>query len=205
MFNRFWLCTLLVLGFGISSCVPMTYNYERIEAPDAVRFKDVCRGTVGPPSTVYYPFNGIYISLNFSSTTFGLHIPEGMTVQLNGNAIKVDGVSNAGQVQKIVHFKASRQGAVGNDDPPEFRALPDPYTTPHNLGPFVGSSNGDRYVYYFFTGVDEINANRGASLPFDLLYGTIELPSMTINGHRYEPQILPFKQTKFSEISPINC
>jgi hypothetical protein len=205
MFCRFWLCTSFVLGFGMSGCVPMTFNYERIDAPDAVRFKAVCRGTVGPPSTVYYPFHGIYISLNFSSTTFGLHIPEGVTVQLNGNAIKVDGVSKSGQAQKIVHFKASRQGAVGNDDPPEFRALPDPYTSTDNFGPFVGSSNGDRYVYYFFTGVDDIDVSRGASLPFDLLYGTIELPSMTIDGHRYEPQILPFKQTKFSEISPINC
>jgi hypothetical protein len=205
MFHRFWLCTSFILAFGMSGCVPMTVTYERIEAPDAVRFKDICRGTVGPPSTVYYPFHGIYISLNFASTTFGLHIPEGVTVQLNDNAIKVDGVSKSGQVQKTVHFKAFRQGAAGNDDPPEFRALPDPYTSRDNLGPYVGSSNGDRYVYYFFMGVDEADAHRGASLPFGLLYGTIELPSMTIDGHRYEPQILPFKQARFSEISPINC
>jgi hypothetical protein len=205
MFRRLWFCTAFGLGLGMSGCVPMTSTYERIDVPDAVRFKDVCRGTVGPPSTVYYPYHGIYISLNFGAAALGLHIPEGMTVQLNDNAIKVAGLSKSGQVQKIVHFKASRQGAVGNNDPPEFRALPDPYTSPDSLGPYVGSSNGDRYVYYFFSGVDEIRVDRGASLPSDLLYGTVELPSMTINGHRYEPQILPFKQTKFSEIAPINC
>jgi predicted amidohydrolase YtcJ len=34
MFRHFWLCTSFVLGFGMSGCVPMTFNYERIDAPD---------------------------------------------------------------------------------------------------------------------------------------------------------------------------
>jgi hypothetical protein len=197
-------CALLLGSVFLTGCVPMSSTYERIDAPDAKYFKSICRATVGPPSTVYYPYHGIYISLNFSSTRFGLHIPEGMTVQLDDNAIKVYGVSKSGPIQKTVHFKAFPQGAGGNDDPPQF-AVRAPYTSPGTLGPFEGRSVGDRYVYYFFMGVDDDQPNRMVSLPFDLTEGTIELPAMTINGQHFEPQILPFKQTKYSEISPINC
>jgi hypothetical protein len=197
-------CTLLLGSVFLAACVPMSSTYERIDAPDAKYFKSICRATVGPPSTAYYPYHGIYISLNFSSTRFGLHVPEGMTVQLNDNTIKVNGVSKSGPVQKTVHFKAFPQGAGGNGDPPEFAVMA-PYTLPDTLGPFEGRSVGSRYVYYFFMGVDDDHPNRMASLPFDLTEGTIELPAMTINGQHFEPQILPFKQTKYSEISPINC
>src|SRR5277367_2989162 len=72
-----------------SACVPKSSTYEHINLPGAVYFKNSCRGTVGPPATVYYPFHGIYISLNFTFTTFGLHIPEGMTVRLSDNTITV--------------------------------------------------------------------------------------------------------------------
>jgi hypothetical protein len=41
--------------------------------------------------------------------------------------------------------------------------------------------------------------------PKGLTEGTIEIPAMTVNGQRYERQILPFKQTKYFEISPVNC
>jgi len=182
----------------------MSSTYERIDASDAVHIKNVCRGTVGPPSTVYYPYHGIYISLDFSSTQFGLHIPEGMTVQLNDNTIKIDGVSQSGHLEQSVHIKRFKQGAAGNNDPPQF-GVTAPYTSPDDLGPFEGRSVGNRYVYYFFMGVDEILPNRTVSLPFDLLYGTIELPAMTINAQRYERQTLPFKQTSYFEISPVNC
>jgi hypothetical protein len=195
---------LAITGCLTAACVPMSSTYERIDAPDAVRFKSICRGTVGPPSTVYYPYHGIYISLNFSSTSFGLHIPEGMTVQLNDNTIKVNGVSKSGPVQKTVHFKAFPQGAGGNDDPPEF-AVRAPYIPPDTLGPFEGRSVGNRYLYYFFMGVDDDHANRMVALPFDLLEGTIELPAISINGQRFERQTLPFKQTSYFEISPVNC
>jgi hypothetical protein len=182
----------------------MSSTYERIDAPDARYFKNICRGTVGPPSTVYYPFHGIYISLNYTFTTFGLHIPEGMTVQLSDNIIKVNGMSKSGPVQTTVHFKTYPRGAAGNNDPPDF-AVSAPYTAADTLGPLEGRSAGGRYVYYLFMGADQNRPNRLISPPFDLTEGTIELPAMIINGQRYEPQILPFKQTQYSEISPINC
>jgi hypothetical protein len=169
-----------------------------------VYFKNICRGTVGPPSTVYYPFHGIYISLNYTFTTFGLHIPEGMTVQLIDNTITVNGTSKSGSVQTTVHFKAYPRGAAGNNDPPEF-AVSAPYTSSDTLGPFEGRSVGSRYVYYLFMGTDANHPGRMISPPFDLTEGTIELPAMIINGERYERQTLPFKQTHYSEISPVNC
>jgi hypothetical protein len=98
-----------------------------------------------------------------------------------------------------------RPSSSGNGDPREFRRLPYPYTSPSDLGPFVGNSVGDRYVYHFFMGTDENNPQRTVTLPVDLLYGTIELPSITINGQRYDRQTLPFKQTRFSEIASVNC
>jgi hypothetical protein len=189
---------------SLAACVPMSSTYERIEASGASYFKNTCRGTVGPPSTVYYPFHGIYISLNFSYTTFGLHIPEGMRVQLNDNTIVVNGVSASGTVQRIVHVKAYPAGSAGNNDPPEF-AVTAFVDSPDSLGPFEGRTAGSRYVYYLFMGVDETHPNRTVSLPNDLIEGSVVLPAMTINGQRFESQTLPFKQAKFSEISPINC
>jgi hypothetical protein len=125
-------------------------------------------------------------------------------VLLNDNTIKVDGVSKSGPVQRTVHFKVFPQGSGGNNDPPEFSVRP-PYTSPDSLGPFEGRSAGNRYVYYFFMGVDDNRPDRTVSLPIDLTEGTIELPAMTINGQRYERQILPFKQASHFEISPVNC
>jgi hypothetical protein len=193
------LCSIL-----LTACFPMSTTYERIDAPDAKYFKSICRGTIGPPSTIYYPFHGIYISLDYTFTTFGLHIPEGMTVQLADNEITVNGVGKSGAVQTTVHFKAYPRGAGGNNDPPDF-ALSATYTSADTLGPFEGRSVGDRYVYYLFMGADDNRPNRLISPPLDLTEGTIELPAMTINGQRYEQQLLPFKQTKYFEISPVNC
>jgi hypothetical protein len=82
---------LLLSSSLLTACVPMSPTYERIDAPDSKYFKSICRGTIGPRSTIYYPFHGIYISLNFTFTSFGLHIPDGTTVQLNDNTIKVNG------------------------------------------------------------------------------------------------------------------
>ena len=196
---------LALIGSVIASaCVPMSTTYERIDAPDGVRFKNICHGSFGPPSTVYYPFHGIYISLNFTFTMLGLHIPEGMTAKLTDNTIKIEGESKSGHVQKIVHFKAFIPGAAGNNDPPEF-SVTAPYTSADNLGPFEGRSVGNRYIYYFFMGVDEDHPNRTVSLPFDLIEGTIVLPAIIINGQRYEPQSLTFKQTKYFGISSVNC
>jgi RHS repeat-associated protein len=46
----------------------------------------------------------------------------------------------------------------------------------------------------------------GGALTFASAYAYgAELPSITINGQRYEPQVLPFDRKSYSELSPINC
>jgi hypothetical protein len=189
---------------AVVACVPLSGTYERVDAPDAVYFKSLCRGRFGPPSTVYFPFHGIYISFNFDYTTFGLHIPDGMTAQLSDNTIRMDGISKSGPIQRTVHFKAFPLDAIRNNYPLEF-AVRAPYTSPDNLGPLEGRSVGDHYVYYMFMGVDDEQPDRWISLPIDLIEGTIELPAMTIDGKRFERQLLPFKQATYSGSGPIEC
>ena len=75
----------------------------------------------------------------------GLHIPEGMTVQLTDNKITVNGVGKSGPVQTTVHFKAYPRGSGGDNDPPDF-ALSATYTSADTLGLFEGRSVGGRYV-----------------------------------------------------------
>jgi hypothetical protein len=54
-------------------------------------------------------------------------------------------------------------------------------------------------------GVDDNNPGHTAPLPSNLLEGTVELPAMTINGHRYERQVLTFKRALFFEFTPVDC
>lgn len=77
--------------------------------------------------------------------------------------------------------------------------------SPDDRGPFVGSTRGNEYVYHFFMGIDENSPGHIGLLPADLLRGTMELPPMTINGHRYERQVLTFKRTLFFAFTLVNC
>src|SRR5260370_19106123 len=110
------LCGVLsgCFGLSLSGCVPMTSMYEKIDVPGAVYFKEMCYASVGPPSVAYYPFHGIFISMNFSSTELGIHVPAGTTVQLNDDTIRIAGTSKSGQFEKSVRIKAFKQGSSGN-------------------------------------------------------------------------------------------
>lgn len=190
----------------LSGCV-WGWRYEQLQAPNAgaVYFKNICRGSSGPPSTIYYPFHGIFISLDLEFVQLGLHLPSGTTAQLNGNTIHIVASTAAGTYDRTVKIRPFRQGSTGDNDPPEFRGLSDPYSSPDDLGPFEGESVGDKYVWHLFLGVLDQNPERSVSLPDDLLRGTIELPSMTINGTRYEAQTLSFSRRSYVGLTPINC
>lgn len=190
----------------LPGCV-WAWRYERIEAPsrDAVYFKTICRGAFGPPSTIYYPFNGIFISVDLEFIQLGLHLPSGTTTQLNGNTIHIVGWTTAGPYDRTVKIRAFRQGSAGSIDASEFTGLSDPYTSADDLGPFNGLSVGNRYVWHLFLGVRDQNPERIESLPDDLRRGSIELPSMTINGTRYEPQTLSFGRRSHVGANAINC
>ena len=196
---------VLLCLLALSGCVPIISQYPRIEASDAVYYRSGCRGGSGPPSVVYYPFHGIFISFDLRYMRLGLHVPAGTTVQLNNPTLRLVGLTDTGAVDLSVQIKAFRHGALGGGNPPEFMALPDPFTSPDNFGPLSGSSKNDRYVWFLFLGIDGQNPQRTALPPKGLVRGTIELPSITINGQRYEPQVLPFDRESYSELSPINC
>jgi hypothetical protein len=183
----------------------MVWRYERIDVPNATRYKNSCHAGFGPPSIVYYPFHDIFISVAFQSAQLGLHLPEGTSAELTDNTIRIRGSAKSGQFEKEVRIRAYRQGSGGNGDPPKFQRLPDPYISPDDFGPFTGITKGDSYVYHFFMGVSDDDPHKTASTPFDLIEGTIELPAMTINGVHYERQILRFHEAHSFEFTTVNC
>lgn len=198
---------IAVVGTLLQGCIPHTLLYSRLEAPDSKYFKSRCFGGAGATSVIYYPFHGIYISLNITGTLrLGLHVPAGEVAQLTDNAIKIEGRSGdetfVGFSGKLI---AARQGSIGAVYPKELRALPDPYSSPDNFGPLMGGSKNGEHVWYFFTAMENGKPNRFSRLPTGLIRGTVELPSISVNGVNYGPQIIPFKQDTYFELGPINC
>ena len=124
------------------------------------------------------------------------------TIGITGKQYILDELSKIGT--NMVDLGYSGGGAAGNNDPVEF-SVSAPDIAPDYLGPFEGRSVGNRYVYYLFLGTDDDRYSHLKSPPFHLTEGTIELPAMIINGIHYDSQILSFKQTKYFEISPVNC
>jgi hypothetical protein len=187
-----------------TGCVPMDGHYRRIEAPNAQYFKDSCFGGAGPESLIYYPFHGVYISLNVSSRIrLGLHLPEGATAQMNDNVIVIRGRTESQSIERTFKIEATWHGSLGSNDPRQFPMTPDPFTSKGNLGPLYGATHDGRYQWYMFVAVD--NMGRHAVFSDDLLEGTVELPSMTINGVTYGRQRLPFKRFTYTELAPANC
>jgi hypothetical protein len=196
----------VLISLTLPGCFPIVASYAKIEAPDARYFGKSCRGVSGPSSVIYYQFHGIFISLDMDSwVRLGLHIPSGVTAQLNENSIRIDGRTETGNVVFSARIKAAKHGSLGNVHPQEFLALPDPFTGENNLGPFNGASKNGRHVLHLFAAVDDQIPNLLVKAPLGLLSGTIELPSMTVNGQRYERQRLQFKRKSYAELSPINC
>ena len=189
-----------------SACVPALESYERIEVPDARYLRSVCYASTGTPSVVYYPYHGIFISLDVTSwVSLGLHLPAGTTAQLNGNTVHISGTAKTGPVDAIIPIRAARQGSLGGRDPLEFRKLSDPYTSADNFGPLTGDTHDGKYQWYFFISASSDPQPRLIPSPPDLLRGTVELPSITINGQRYEPQSIPFERHVSAFILPVNC
>jgi len=198
---------VVALGFAASSgCAPMRWSYEKIEAPDARYFQNTCHAGSGPPSVAYYPFHGIFISLDVTNWIgLGLHLPAGTTAQLNGNSVRISGTTSSGAVEATIAIRAARHGSLGSGDPREFNALRDPFTSANNFGPLTGDTQDGRYVWYLFISETDDPGPRIIPTPRGLIRGTVELPSMTINGERYDPQVLPLQHQVYAGISSINC
>jgi hypothetical protein len=200
----------VVIGMGatVGGCVPTVSGYLKIEAPEARYLETSCNAGIGLPSIVYYPYHGVFISLDITTwVAFGVHVPAGNTVRLEGNRVRISGTSRQGLVDVRMPIWAGRQGSVGAVLPPEFRGLPDPFTSRDFFGPLQGASRDGHNLWYFFlaeTGAGE-GQIRTISAPRGLQRGSVELPPMTINGQHYDAQTLQFERHVHLELIPVNC
>ncbi len=198
-------CVAVLAYLGLSGCIPMRYPYEQINVADARYFKRMCYHTFGPPSVAYYPFHGIFISLDVTNTiALGLHLPAGTTVELNGNTVHITGSADSGAIDTTIPIRAARHDYVRKGDPLEFSAR-DTFTSASNFGPLLGDTSNGRNLWYLFISATSEPVPHVIPTPYGLIRGTVELPPITINGQSYEAQSIPFERRVHTEISPINC
>lgn len=190
----------------LSGCVPYTTTYPKIQVADAKYFHPGCGAEFGSGSMVYYPFHGIYISIDLRAARFGLHIPSETVVQLNGRTIQIDGVIGTTAYKATFDLKAASHASIGTGaEPPEFMASVDHYTTPDNLGPLEGGSDGKYLLWYLYLVVSQQDPRQPARISTEVTEGSVEIPSMTINGQTYESQKLKFIRERFVGLAAVNC
>jgi hypothetical protein len=183
----------------LAGCFPISGTYLRIDAPEARYFGSSCHGVTGPPAVVYFPFHGAFISLSIDSAVLlGFHLPAGTTGQLNGGEIKVEGES--AEVVQVFHIAPTSRGSLGTVHPDEFYRGPDLCWPKAGFGPFVGETKNGGHAWCMFT-----TSSHSEALPRGLTSGVIEIPSVTVNGIRYETQRIPFKRQSYVNWETINC
>jgi hypothetical protein len=153
----------------------------------------------------YYPFHGIFISLDVThSVTLGLHLPAGTTAALDGKTVRIIGSADSGPVDATIPIRAAQHDYVYKYD--QFEANPrDTFTSADYFGPLLGDTNGGRDLWYSFISETSEQIPHLILTPKGLIRGTVELPPITINGQSYEGQSVPFEHRVHTEISPINC
>jgi len=129
-----------------------------------------------------------------------------MVVQLNSKTIQVDGLMDTNPYMQTYEIRAASHASIGvNVYPRQFTELPDRYTRPDNFGPLEGAGDDGHLLWYLYTSENPQDSRLGALLPKGVSQGTIEIPSITINGQRYEPQKLTFKRESFVGVAAVNC
>jgi hypothetical protein len=200
----------ILLLFFLSGCAPISGSYNRIDAPNAVYFGQSCGGAVGPKSVVYFPYRGIFLSMDINPwIRFGIHVPAGTSAEVLGRTVKIIGETEAGPVEFTASIRPTSIGSFGSASPSEFMAS---YASTYKgvadnyFGPFSGASQGERHIWYLFTAYDESQVPRRlVQVPTGLVRGTIELPALSVNGQKFDPQQLSFKRDFYREFAPINC
>jgi hypothetical protein len=190
----------------LAGCVPYVTSYPKIEAHNADHLHPGCQSELGPNSTAYYPFHGIYISIDIRASRFGLHIPSSTVVELNGKTIEINGLIGTARYRATANLEAASHTSVGTGyAPAQFMEAIDHYTTPDNFGPLEGGGNGKYLLWYLYLMMDPQNLGRIEIIPKGLTEGTIEIPAMTINGQHYESQKLTFKRETYVGMAALNC
>jgi hypothetical protein len=149
--------------------LPAVWPSTRVVAPDAQYLSSP--GEVGSKDWAYYPYHGIHISVHSTGDfALGLHVPPGTTAELNGDTVHVPATTKSGPVEKDLRISESH----------DFRAL-----APHEF-----TTVGEYHEWYLF----HSQSGEAGLMPKEIVRGTIKLPSITINGQRYEPQVLPLER-----------
>jgi len=202
--------TYTILLLFAHGCAPISGNYNRIEAPDAVYFGRSCGGSVAPQSIVYFPYHGIFISMGMSPwIRFGIHLPAGTTAEVLGRTVRIYGETDAGPVHFMAQIKPTSIGSFGSSNPPEFMAFyAETYknVVENYFGPFDGASKGDRHIWHLFSAFDESQSPRRLIVvPPGLVGGILELPALSVNGQKFDPVKLRFNRDSYRALAPINC
>ncbi|MGO9947235.1 MAG: hypothetical protein ACLPWG_10340, partial [Steroidobacteraceae bacterium] len=103
----------------LEGCVPFTTTYPKIEAPAATYFAPGCTSDFQPRSTVYFPFHGIYISIDLEASRFGLHIPRDNVVQLDGTTIEIEGTIGTTPYKSAFPIRAVKRDSIGTTVGPD--------------------------------------------------------------------------------------
>jgi hypothetical protein len=198
--------TIFLCSTILTACVPYVTTYPKLQAPNATYLHFGCQAELDAKSTAYYPFHGIYISMDMRDSRFGLHVPFGTVVELNGKTIKIDGLRGTTPYQATFNLRAASHKSVGlGYAPAQFMEAIDHYTTPDNFGPLEGGGNGTYLLWYLYLFQDPQDPQRILFIPKGLTEGTIEIPAITINGQHYDPQVLTFKRETFTGLAAVNC
>jgi hypothetical protein len=171
-----------------------------VEAPDAVYLQGLCGG-FGAPNYAYYPYHGIFVSVNLSPLQLGLHYKTGTTVALHDDAVTISGWRENDPFQLVIHLSPAQHYALGNATPEKFCAMADPM----NPGRKSCPSDGRNMTWAYFLGRDINPPNRSVSVPTDLERAKIVIPAITIDGQTYESQELSIVRKKYVGITPVNC
>lgn len=197
-------CALVLGVICLGGCIPYVTTYPKIDVPNATYLNPSCSGELA--STAYYPFHGIYISIDIRAFRFGLHVPSGSVVELEGKTIQIEGLTGSTPYEATFALRAASHASIGTSySPSEFYALPDRYTDANNFGPLEGAGNGNRLTWYLYRLLSPQDPKSLPRLPKGLTEGTVEIPAMIINGQRYEAQKLGFKRETSVGLAAVNC
>ena len=197
----------LAATFGfivIGGCVPVATTYAHFDVEGAQYIHEPVFGAMSPPWEVYFPFHGIYVSFSLRFLYLGLHIPGGTEVQINDPTIYINSVNKAAPYEATFTIQAAPH--KWSMAPQKFLALPDPFYTIDNVsGSLVGAGSQENLRWYLFVVIDPKDSRRLEGTPPGLTNGTVRLPSLTINGQRYDAQTISFTQKGFVGLACALC
>jgi len=186
--------TVVLSLLALCGCYPSMHKYYRASVPGAEYRKNNCVGY----TSAYYEYHGIFISLSFGDAGYPLlkvYVPHGTVVQVNDEVMSLRGKTQTGVIDVTMMLQAA---FAGLDNVGWMRArAAGTRSSPDNFGPLNASDEPGALAWYAF--------GTHTPIPAGVSDGTLRLPSLTINGQRYESQSVSFTQKAFVGVLPVNC